>query len=426
MPDQYEAMWAELGMNLERYAELRAAGAPVFKSVVLAQKNRPEGMRYFDDLMRGLHTWRVKELADFRHAGGKVAGIFCVFVPEEIVLAAGAVPVSLCSGSAFSIPAAERILPANTCALIKSAYGFELERVCPYLHLSDLVIGETTCDGKKKMYELMGRGRDVFVIETPQTRSEAAHELFTSELHRLVARMQDLTGNEITPEKLAVATELHERKRAAMARIAATRSAPNPPISGIDALLVNQLSFIDEHERFIANANALAEELEARVASGEGAYEAPDPRILITGCPMALPNWKLPNVVETSGGMVVGEESCVGSRYYEQRVDRAADSLDEQLRQIAARQLRTNCASFTPNDERLADIVRLADELHVDGVIQYTLGFCHTFAFEAVKVSEALKGRGIPCLSLETDYSPSDVAQLRLRVAAFLEMVGGR
>jgi benzoyl-CoA reductase/2-hydroxyglutaryl-CoA dehydratase subunit BcrC/BadD/HgdB len=424
MPDDYQSMWADLGLDLERYAELRAAGPAPFRDTVLARDLRPAGMGYFDDLMRGLHTTRVKELYDFRKEGGKVVGIFCVFVPEDLILAAGAVPVALCAGSPFPIGAAETILPVNTCALVKAAYGFELERICPFSLLSDLVIGETTCDGKKKMYELFGQLRDIFVMEVPQRKTDQALALFGRELDELRSVLEYLTGNDITAASLAEATALHEGKRAAMQRIAETRQAQMPPINGVDALLVNQLSFLDDTARFTDQANALAEELEDRVAVGEGAYADERPRILITGCPMALPNWKVPRLIEACGAAVVAEESCIGSRYFEPRAARGATSLPDQMQAIARRQLETHCASFTPNQERVDDILRLADQYHVDGVIQYTLQFCHTFAHEAVKVDQALQEAGVPSLRLETDYSAQDIEQLKLRVQAFLEMIG--
>lgn len=421
--DDYEAMWRELGLNPERYAQLRAAGPEAFKRIVLSQTGRPGGMAYFDGLMRGLHTWRVKELVDFRKAGGKVVGIFCVFVPEDLVLAASAAPVALCAGSGFTVDAADTVLPKNTCALVKSAYGFELEKVCPFSLVSDLIIGETTCDGKKKMYELFADLRDVFILEVPQRDSDAGLALFLTGLQELRGVLECVTGQTVTAEGLAEATRLHEGKRRAMARIAQTRRAANPPIGGVDALLVNQLSFLDDTERFTQQANALAEELEQRAEAGQGAYGRPGPRILITGCPMALPNWKVPHLIEASGGMVVAEESCIGSRYFEPLAGHSDGTLEGQLRAIARRQLDTHCASFTPNEERIEDILRLAKDYAVDGVVQYTLQFCHTFALEAVKVERALRAAGIKSLSLETDYSPQDSEQLRLRIEAFLEML---
>ena len=426
MAHEYHSLWERLGINIPRLEQMRLGGGESFRRVVLSREHRPDAMAYFDDLMRGLHTTRIRQLQDFRDEGGKVVGIFCVFVPEDLILAAGAVPVGLCSGSPFTIDSADTVLPLNTCALVKSAYGFEMEKVCPYSLVSDLIIGETTCEGKKKMYELFGQLRDIYIMEVPQKQNEQACALFLSELRELRCVLECMTGNVITAEALADATALHESKRQAMERIARTRRAANPPINGTDALLVNQLSFVDDSERFTARANALASELEQRAAAGVGAYERPGPRLLITGCPMALPNWKLPHLVEAAGAMVVAEESCVGSRYFEPRAEPAGADLDGQLEAICRRQLATPCPSFTPNSRRIEDVLRLARDFSVNGVIQYTLQFCHTFAHEAVKLDAALEQAGVPSLQLETDYSVRDTEQLRLRIEAFLETLSRR
>jgi len=89
------------------------------------------------------------------------------------------------------------------------------------------------------------------------------------------------------------------------------------------------------------------------------------------------------------------------------------------------RYMRIDCACFTPNQERLDNILALAQELKVDGVIHYALNFCQPYAMEAFKVGRALEAAGIPMLSLETDYSLEDVEQLKTRVEAFVEMLFG-
>ena len=96
---------------------------------------------------------RMKAL---KENGTKVVGLFCSFVPQELVYAAGMVPVGLCSFTDEPIPAAETRLPKNLCPLIKASYGFALTDTCPYFYFSDLVVGETTCDGEMKMFELLG------------------------------------------------------------------------------------------------------------------------------------------------------------------------------------------------------------------------------------------------------------------------------
>ena len=195
------------------------------------------------------------------------------------------------------------------------------------------------------------------------------------------------------------------------------------PISGKDALLVTQVSFYDDVQRCTQQVNALCDELEARIAAGEGVTPQDAPRILISGCPMAIPNWKLHHIVETAGAVVVCEESCTGTRAFSDLVPENGGTVDDQLRAIADRYMRINCACFTPNEERLEDVVRMAREYEADGVVHYNLQFCHTYANEAVKVKSELEAADIPVLLIETDYG-DDAGQLRNRIDAFLEMIG--
>lgn len=169
--------------------------------------------------------------------------------------------------------------------------------------------------------------------------------------------------------------------------------------------------------------NALCDELDKRVAEGKGVAPANAPRILVSGNPMAIPNWKLHHIVEPAGAVVVCEESCTGTRLFSDLVENAPANLDAQLKAIADRYMNIHCACFTPNEERLDDIVRLAREYKVDGVIHYNLQFCQTYATEAVRVEKRLEKEGIPLLRIETDYADEDAGQLKSRVEAFLEMV---
>jgi benzoyl-CoA reductase/2-hydroxyglutaryl-CoA dehydratase subunit BcrC/BadD/HgdB len=360
---------------------------------------------------------------DHRAGGGKVVGLYCVFVPEDLILAAGAIPVGLCAGTQFSIPDAEEVLPRNTCALIKSSFGFKLGRTCPYVQASDFLIGETTCDGKKKMYELLAEHHPTYVMEVPQKKTPLGRRLFLEELGALKAKLEAETGVAITADKLAQATAVIEAKRSALQRLNRIRQARPVAISGLDALLVTQISFYDDPVRFAKKVDALCQELVAGIDKGEATAAADSPRVLVSGSPMAIPNWKLHQILEESGAVVVGEESCTGTRYFNYLTPENDGTLAAQLEAIADRQLETHCACFTPNDERIEDILALARDWMVDGVVHYNLQFCHTFANEAVKVEKALAEEDIPLLRIETDYGDEDIGQLRTRVDAFLEMI---
>ena len=170
--------------------------------------------------------------------------------------------------------------------------------------------------------------------------------------------------------------------------------------------------------------NKLADELEQRIKDGVSAFPEGTKRILITGTPLAIPNWKLHHIIETSGAAVVCEEMCTGTRYFENLVDETQTTLDDQYMALAKRYMKNNCACFTPNTGRIEDILRLAKEYDVDGVIDVNLKFCSIYDIEGYSVEKALKEAGIPVLGIETDYTDTDAEQLRTRIEAFVEMLG--
>jgi benzoyl-CoA reductase/2-hydroxyglutaryl-CoA dehydratase subunit BcrC/BadD/HgdB len=420
-------MWAELGIDLKPHDQLLNALGPIFQETYLSQKDRPEGMGFFDFVVGDIHGIRVGELRQHAKNGGKVVATYCVFVPEEIVWAADAIPVGLCAGTQFSVPLAEEVLPANTCALIKSSFGFKLGRICPYVQASHLIVGETTCDGKKKMFEILNQYQPVYVMEVPNKKTKLSRDLWLGEVTAFKDVIEKLTGNKLTLPKLTQAIKTVNERRRALQRLYNLRKARPVPISGKDALLVTQVSFYDDVNRCIQQVNALCDELDKRVKAGKGVAPAKAPRVLISGSPMAIPNWKLHHIVESAGAVVVCEESCTGTRFFSDLVqNEKPKTVDEAVKSIAERYLQIHCACFTPNEERLDDIVRLAKEYQADGVIHYNLQFCHTYANEAVQVQKRLAEEGIPLLRIETDYSDGDAGQLKTRVEAFLEMIRER
>ena len=251
-----------------------------------------------------------------------------------------------------------------------------------------------------------------------------AHLIFKKdEIADFAKVVEDFTGNKVTPEKLAEAIKICNEKRKAMQRVYDCRKSKCLPISGRDALLMTQISFFDDPVRCAQMCNRLADELEQRIKDGVSVVPEGTKRILITGTPLAVPNWKLHNIIETSGAAVVCEEMCTGTRYFENLVDESGETLDEQFMNLSRRYMKTNCACFTPNTGRIDDILRMVDEYQVDGVIDCSLMFCCLYDTEKRAVAEALKEKNIPVLSLETDYTDTDAEQLRTRIGAFVEML---
>jgi benzoyl-CoA reductase/2-hydroxyglutaryl-CoA dehydratase subunit BcrC/BadD/HgdB len=415
---------ALLGLDLEAHDALLNVLGKAYQDIFLAQKDRPQGMAYFDFVMSEVHGLRIKELLDEKATGRKIIGTYCVFVPEEIVLAANATLVGLCSGADFAMEEVEKCLPRNTCALIKSSFGFKLGKVCPYLESADMIVGENTCDGKKKAYEsLKGLVENLYVMDLPQVKSEQGRALLKAEYQRFRAALEDLSGVAVTAESLKEAIRTVNAKRAAIHRLSSLRKADPAPISGLDALLANQVFFYDAPLRFTKSVNAICDELEKRIAEKKGVFPEKTPRILVSGCPQAVPNWKLPFVVENSGAVIVGEESCVGERGTRNLTDESGETLEEMLEAIVDRYYRVDCAIFTPNPERLEHIQEMVAAYQADGVIHYGLQFCQPYLMESMPVEKALEQQGIPCLRVETDYSMEDVGQLKTRIEAFIEQL---
>ena len=424
MSEDYRSMWQLLGLDLEAHDALLNVLGKAYQDIFLSQKDRPQGMAYFDFVMSEVHGLRIKELLDEKAAGRKIIGTYCVFVPEEIVLAANATLVGLCSGADFAMEEVEKCLPRNTCALIKSSFGFKLGKVCPYLESADMIVGENTCDGKKKAYEsLKGLVENLYVMDLPQVKSEQGRALLKAEYQRFRAALEDLSGVAVTAESLKEAIRTVNAKRAAIHRLSSLRKADPAPISGLDALLANQVFFYDAPLRFTKSVNAICDELEKRIAEKKGVFPEKTPRILVSGCPQAVPNWKLPFIVETAGAVIVGEESCVGERGTRNLTDESGETVEEMLEAIVDRYYRVDCAIFTPNPERLEHIQEMVAAYHADGVIHYGLQFCQPYLMESMPVEKALEEQGIPCLRVETDYSMEDVGQLKTRIEAFIEQL---
>lgn len=426
MSDDYRQMWSDLGLDLDAHDGLMEMLGNVYQDIYLAQENRPEGMGYFDFVMTEVHGLRVKELVDAQAEGRKVIGAFCVFVPEELVLAVDGICVGLCTGAEIGTSEVEKYLPRNTCALIKSAFGFKLTKVCPYIQACDMVVGENTCDGKKKSYEVLGDlVPNLYVMDLPQMKSDAGKALLKAEYRKFAERLQEISGKTIDLANLKKGIEIVNNKRRAIHRLAALRSVNPTPISGLDALLANQIFFYDDPVRFTDSIKKLCDELDERSRNQEGVTTNGTPRILMSGCPMAVPNWKVPWIVETSGAVIVGEESCIGERGTRNLTDESGDTVEQLMDNIVDRYFQIDCAVFTPNPDRLDHIREMANKYHADGVIHYNLQFCQPYQIESGKVESVLEQDGIPTLVLDTDYSMEDVGQLRTRVEAFVERIKG-
>ncbi|OJG37094.1 hypothetical protein RV00_GL000051 [Enterococcus devriesei] len=360
----------------------------------------------------------VKEI---KEKGQPVVGVYCTFMPEELVLASGAIQISLCSTSDETIPDAEEDLPRNLCPLIKSSYGFGKTDKCPYFYFSDLVVGETTCDGKKKMYEYMEEFKDTYLMHLPHNRdSEASKQLWYSEMVRFKEKLEDFLGVEITEEKIREAILLKNRERQAKQNFYRLGQLNPPAISGQEIFKVmygSQYKF--DKEEVIQMLEETTAKIKEHYAAGQ--YLDRKPRILVTGSPMGGVTEKVIRAIEENGGIVVAYENCTVAKAVERLVDETEADVYQAL---TDKYINIGCACMSNNQPRKELLSQMIDDYQVDGVIDMVLQNCIPFSVESLKIKRFLKEeKDTPYMYLETDYSTSDIEQINTRVTAFIEML---
>ena len=351
-----------------------------------------------------------------RAAGRPIVGIMCEFTPREIILAAGALPVCLCGGSADTIPAAEEELPGMLCPLIKSTYGYLVTKENPFLEMAALVVAETTCDGKKKMYELMAERIPMHLVELPQREnSPEAFALWLAELRRLRAALEERFGVQITDDKLREAIRTMNRERQSRMSLAGLLKQDCPPITGRQLLELKSL--------ISGNPEDLAEydRLLALLVEAKGPAElAGRTRVLLTGVPLPHGAERVMDLIEESGGLIVAQENCTGIKPLVEMVD---EEDADPLAAIARKYFHLPCSVMTPNLGRFDLLKQLVAEYRPDCVIEVVWQACLTYDVEAVRVKRLAHELGLAYLRINTDYSPSDSARIAIRIEALFETV---
>jgi len=354
---------------------------------------------------------------DAKARGKRIVGITCEYTPRELIMAADAIPVCLCGGSAEMIPPAEEHLPANLCPLIKSTYGFHLKKENPFLEMADLIVVETTCDGKKKMYELLAETRPVYVLELPQKPADTdAMTHWVSELRKLRAEIENRFDIEITNDKMRQAIKTMNRERQLRRELAALMKSKSPPLTGRQLLeFKSSISGID------ADLEQYTEAIRLFKSQAAGPDNNSRVRVLMTGVPMVHGAERVLEIIESHGGLVVCMDNCTGLKPILEDVDETAS---EPIVALAEKYFRLPCAVMTKNDRRLDILRELVAQYRPQCIIDLIWQTCTTYDVESYFIKKlAEKEVGIPYLRIETDYSPSDSARIALRVEALFETV---
>lgn len=356
-----------------------------------------------------------------RASGAKVIGAYCSYAPVELIWAMGATPAILCAFSNAPIAKAEETLPTNLCPLIKSSYGFIELKTCPFFEVADAVVGETTCDGKKKMFELVADKRPLYVMDLPQCPSnEGAVAYWRHSMAGFKNFLETTFETSIPADAIEACIRESNRKNRLVEEIFRFGAHKPAVINWQEMYAVATYAMVSSGTETLAKLEEILAQLGERVAKGQFVAPESAKRVLITGCPIGGDVLKVLKLVEEEGGVIVGLDSCTGLKPY---VGRIEEGSADPLLALAQRYLQIPCACMTPNTGRTETLDRLVDQLQPDLVIDLVLQSCHTYNVEAVTVEAHVRhDLGVNYLKIVTDFSSQDLGQLKTRIGAALEM----
>lgn len=360
-----------------------------------------------------------------RPEGVKTVGTYCVMVPQELVYAAGAMPVKLCSGSYTAFSVGDGAVPRDACPLMKAVMGFEAIGTMPLYENCEMMAVPVTCDCKKKMAGMLKAYKPVVSLHIPSSRAgDEDLEQFLSELYAFSKELEARTGNPVTYEKLEEAARWTAAAQYELSRFVKLKKDHPLLIRGTHAMAVmNALSYT-HILLWTQQMQALNGELASLAKRKMFAGRENQPRLLLTGSPVIFPNIKIPLLIEETGGLLTGDETCMGERGLYDPLVIVDKSFDGIMRAMANRYTRPcTCPTFVDNRQRIFRIRQMIADHRVEGIIYHVLRGCLVYDYEYAMLEEEMAREGIPIIRLESDYNEEDVEQLRVRIEAFIEMI---
>ncbi len=375
-----------------------------------------------DDGLDGMYGKRVLNYMEKCKSNGRpIVGIYCGYAPLELIIAMGLTPAVLCAFADAPIASGETALPANLCPLIKSSYGFILEGTCPFFSMAEAVIAETTCDGKKKMFEMIAEIKPMHVMDLPQLPDEPeALPNWTTMIRKLQTFLEKTFDRKATD--LEIETTIQEtNRRNRMVRKVFDFAAIHPPvISWQEMYDIGWLALPSTAADVMQKLEELVAKLEKRVADGVHFGKADSPRVLVTGCPVSGDALKIFKIIEECGGLVVVPDSCTGMKVFEGEIE---ENSGDPIQALAKRYLKVPCACMTPNTGRLTALSTMIERFKPDVVIDFVLTACHSYNVESNKIGKHVNDvHDLPYLKIETDYSNNDQGQIRTKIEALFEI----
>ncbi|MFC1815484.1 2-hydroxyacyl-CoA dehydratase subunit D [Thermodesulfobacteriota bacterium] len=357
------------------------------------------------------------QITDWKKQGGKIIGWVCNYVPEEIIHAAGLLPVRV-TGLSKEVPYddANAYLYTTTCSFVRTCFQMGFDGSYDYL---DGFVLASNCDQARRLYDVWDRYLDTSyksIISVPHVKSPEAVQFFARELSDFKASLEKTFQVTIDAKQLRHSIQVYNEKRDLLRKVNEFRKLDPPPIKGSEALALMNVGNKLSVERF----NEILKEIYAGLKSADKNEETSKPRLMISGSCMNNINYL--DFIEEQGATVVAEDMCTGMRYWWDKVPEESDQ--DPLLALSERYLtRFPCARMTPGEDRFEIVVDLAKEYGVDGVIQEMIRYCTPTAWERPWLRRRLEEEGFKVLPLEILYGAEGTGQLKIRVQAFLEML---
>jgi len=359
---------------------------------------------------------KTTEILEHKRQGKKVFGWLCTYVPEEILHAAGILPVRITGYSQeMELEDGNAYLYINNCSFSRSCLQMGIREEYDFL---DGVVAGSTCDGARRLFDLWCyyiKRPFHHILTVPRKFTQRAHDLYHSQVMQFKQHLEEHLGIQITDEKLRQSIEVYNEARALLKSLYDLRKLNNPPISGAETMEVLNASFRMPKELFNKYLRQLLDELATSGKKHEGRA-----RLMIVGSVMNNPEFV--KSIEAQGGLVVTDELCTGTRYWSDPV--VLDGDKTPLEAISRRYLDNfPCARMFPSEERFNRVIELTRDFKVDGVISQIIRYCVPYAHDLPLLRDRLKAQGIPILALDVEYGTSGSGQIQTRVQAFLEML---
>jgi benzoyl-CoA reductase/2-hydroxyglutaryl-CoA dehydratase subunit BcrC/BadD/HgdB len=369
---------------------------------------------------------RLSQLKEAKERGVKIIGSFPGnYVPEELIIAAGAIPLCLVNGGdTLPLEASSSAIPHIFCPFARTQVGERLLKRNPYYTMIDMLVAPITCQHLKKAAEIWEYYGDIeiFKLGIPhQFSNDFELEYYCDRLRALRERLELLTGNKITDESIGSAVELYNRIRGLLRKISLMRCDTFVPLDALDFVELNHASFYADPALMVDILESAYEELK-----GKPAVEETDaPRLILIGPNIGYGDYTILELVKEAGGSIVIEEIYEGIRYYWSAVDTTGDPLVSLARGYLQDRVPPAFMRYSAKP-RLDFALKLIADFNVSGVIWYELLGCETYDAESYFFSKKMEERNIPMLMLESNYDKTDLGQVKTRIEAFIEMVKGR